>query len=333
MSDSTFRWQSPGTWRHPCIVHVTLVSKDRRPIFGCLKHNGINAYVEKSPLGSALIQQEENMLTLCPEIRILADKIMPDHQHIILQVTQTMPRSIKQVVRGYMQGCKAQARTLGFDYNIYERKPFYRVLTHAQQLQSMIDYVYKNAERAWIRRQYPELFILRRQTIINTIPFTSLGNHFLLDWPDIQLIEVSRHCSDELIDQFLDQALSRAENGAVTYCAAISQGERLIVRTLREHGYPLVVLLCDGFPSEDSPNVMYYKPGGVYFEACAKGNLLLLEPTEMVFYSPTVQTLTHAALKNKSEEKHIIYEPIPTDTKRFRFVALNEIAKLITSHK
>ncbi len=71
-------WQDPGAWRKPCIVHVTMVAKGREPIFGKLTHNGTNAEVEKTAIGWALINQQQRMFDLCPEIKILADKVMPD---------------------------------------------------------------------------------------------------------------------------------------------------------------------------------------------------------------------------------------------------------------
>ena len=104
--NETFTWLQPGAWRKPCIVHVTMVANSRQPLFGKLAHNGSEAVVEKTPIGWALINQQHRLLELCPEIKILADKVMPDHHHIVLQVLRTMPRSIREVVRGYMQGCK-----------------------------------------------------------------------------------------------------------------------------------------------------------------------------------------------------------------------------------
>lgn len=142
----TFSWLEPGVWRKPCIVHVTMVAKSRQPLFGTLAHDGANAVVEKTPIGWALINQQRRMLELCPEVKILADKVMPDHHHIVLQVMRTMPRSIKEVLRGYMQGCKAEARKLGVVDNLYDGPPYYRVLTHKGQLHAMIEYVYANAE-------------------------------------------------------------------------------------------------------------------------------------------------------------------------------------------
>ena len=325
--NETSTWQQPGAWRKPCIVHVTMVAKGREPIFGKLTHNGTRAEVEKTAIGWALINQQQRMLALCPEMKILADKVMPDHHHIVLQVRRTMTRSIKEVVRGYMQGCKAEARKLGFEGNLYDAPPYYRVLTHKGQLQAMIDYVYANAERAWQRKQNPELFNMHRRTEACGLLFTSMGNHFLLDWPERQLVEMSRSATEEQVQERLKSVLRAAQNGAVTYTASISKGEQFIARTLRAQGFPLVVLLNDGFPGEGSPHERFYKPGGVYFEACSQGKLLLLEPTEQAFINPFVRQSVEETLRRKAEAKRLEYTPIATDSLRYRFVALNEMGK------
>ena len=208
----TFTWLEPGAWRKPCIVHVTMVANARQALFGTLTHNGSEAVIEKTPIGWALISQQRRMLELCPEVKILADKVMPDHHHMVLQVQRTMLRSIKEVVRGYMQGCKAEARKLGFFENLYDAPPFYRVLTHKGQLHAMIEYV---------------------------------------------------------------------------------------------------------------------KPGGVYFEACSRGQLLLMEPDGSAFVNPVVMKATEEALRRKAEAKHYSYRPIPVESQRYRFVALNEIGQLL----
>ena len=322
-----FTWLEPGAWRKPCIVHATMVAKDRHPLFGTLTHNEDRAEVEKTPIGWALINQQRKMLELCPEVKILADKVMPDHHHIVLQVKRSMPRSIKEVVRGYMQGCKAEARRLGYVGNIYDGPPFYRVLTRKGQLDAMINYVYANPDRAWQRKQHPDLFRLHRQTIVNGLSFTSLGNHFLLDWPDRQMIEISRSTTEEHIQGQLQLALTAAQNGAVTYTAAISKGEQFIARMLREQGFPIIVLLNEGFPATGSPQERFYKPGGTYFEACSAGRLLLLEPSENTFHAPFIPVATEETLRRKAESRHYSYTHVPVSSERYRFVALNEIGK------
>lgn len=327
LKKETFTWLQPGTWRKPCIVHVTMVANGQQPLFGSLAHNGKEAVVEKTQIGWALINQERWMLELCPEVRILADKVMPDHHHMVLQVQRTMPRSIKEVLRGYMQGCKAEARKLGITENLYDGPPFYRVLTHKGQLHAMIEYVKANAERAWIRRQNPDLFRMHRLTEVCGLQFTSMGNHFLLNWPDRQLVEMSRSASEEQINERLKTVLAAAHNGAITYTAGISKGEQTIARKVREQGFPLVVLLNDGFPAAGLPQERFYKPGGVYFEACSKGRLLLLEPNENAFVHPMVRMAAEEALQKKAEAKHFSYTGVPTDSQRYRFMALNEMGR------
>ncbi len=327
--NETFTWLEPGAWRKPCIVHITMVAHSRQALFGKLTHNGSEPVIEKTPIGWALINQQRRLLELCPEIKILADKVMPDHHHMVLQVQRTMPRSIRQVVRGYMQGCKEEARKLGVTENLYDAPPFYRVLTHKGQLHSMIEYVKANTERAWLRRQNPDLFRMHRKTEVCGLQFTSLGNHFLLDWPERQLVEMSRIASDEQIEGRLQSVLAAAHNGAVTYTAAISKGEQKIARTVREKGFPLVVLLNDGFPAEGSPHERFYKPGGAYFEACSRGKLLLMEPDGSAFANPTVMKETEGTLQRKAEAKHYCYRPIPVESQRYRFVALNEMGRLL----
>lgn len=170
---------------------------------------------------------------------------------------------------------------------------------------------------------------MHRETVLCGLPFTSLGNHFLLDWPDRQLVEMSRSADRASIGERLKEVLAAAHNGAVTYSAAISDGEKLIARTVREQGFPLVVLLADGFPAEGSPHERFYKPGGVYFEACSKGRLLLLEPKESAYEHPTVISMVEDVLRRKAEAKHYAYTAVPHDSKRYRFVALNEIGRLL----
>lgn len=145
------------------------------------------------------------------------------------------------------------------------------------------------ATRCMATQTKPDLFRMRRRMEVCNMLFTSMGNHFLLDWPERQLAEMTRNATDEQVQHILKSMLAAAQNGAVTYTASISKGEQFIARTLREQGFPLVVLLNDGLPKEGSTHERFYKPGGVYFEACSHGKLLLLEPTEQTFVAPFVR--------------------------------------------
>ena len=204
-----------------------------------------------------------------------------------------------------------------------------RILHAPGQLRHMIDYVKDNPRRLWLKKHNPQLFKLHRRTQAHGLLFTSLGNHFLLDWPDRQMVELSRNTPADKVEQRLNEALAAAQNGAITYTAAISKGEQLIARTLRQQGFPLVILLNDGFPKEGSPHERYFKPGGVYFEACAEGRLLLLEPTAETFLDANIQASVQETLRRKAEERHYSYSPLPVSSQRYRFVALNEMARML----
>ena len=319
------------------INHFTLPIEERYPLCGVL--SGLARFYEKK--GFAL--------------KVLAQMVMPDHVHMVIQVLEPLPQSIGAVVRGFKSGCtKVYKEVYGSGENAAEMhggedavpmhfarifasrgsiwqedKAYYheRILHAPGQLRRMIDYVKDNPRRLWIKSHNPELFRLHRRTEAAGLLFTSMGNHFILEWPDRQVVEMSRSATDEEVQERLRMVLAAAHNGTVTYTAAISEGEKLIARTLREQGYPLVVLLNDGFPKEGSPHERYYKPGGVYFEACSRGQLLLMEPTEEAFRDEGVMAAAEESLRKKAEARHYSYTPIPLTSQRYRFIALNEMGK------
>ena len=381
-------------YRGRAIYHFTLPVEGRYPLFGTLEgESAEKAYVKLNTFGHRVYRMLSGLAQFYEgkgfALKVLAQKVMPDHVHLVIQVLEPLPRSIGAVVRGFKSGCTklykelycpaapgsgenaagmhapaptvAQteappvpparifagipgttntpaadpapmqfARIFAGRGTIWEQNPAYyheRILHAPGQLRRMIDYVKDNPRRLWLKKHHPDLFKLHRRTEADGLLFTSMGNHFLLDWPDRQMVEMSRDATDEQVAQRLQSVLAAAHNGAVTYTAAISKGEQLIARTLREQGYPLVVLLVDGFPQEGSPHEHYYKPGGVYFEACAQGQLLLLEPTEQTLCSPAIQAAVEATLRRKAEARGYSYKPVPLTSQRYHFLALNEMAR------
>ena len=373
------------------IYHFTLPVEERFPLFGVIDgESAETAFVRLNPFGRRVCQMLCGLAQFYAgkgfALKVLAQKVMPDHVHLVIQVLEPLPQSIGAVVRGFKSGCTKVYKEMygsgdnaagvhgngeenaagvnGKDENrdnaaglhgkaadghergaeapmhfarifarrgsVWEQNPAYyheRILHAPGQLRRMIDYVKDNPRRLWIKSHHPELFRLHRRTEAAELSFTSMGNHFLLDWPDKQVVEMSRSATNDEVQERLQSVLASAHNGAVTYTAAISKGEQLIARTLREQGYPLVVLLNDGFPKEGSPHERYYKPGGVYFEACSKGQLLLLEPVEQAFLDADIQAAVEETLRRKAEARHFTYTPIPVTSQRYRFVALNEMAK------
>ena len=409
-------------YRGRAIYHFTLPVEGRYPLFGTLEgERAETAAVRLNAYGRRVCQMLSGLAQFYKgkgyALKVLAQMVMPDHVHLVIQVLEPLPQSIGAVVRGFKSACtkvykeefygsgenaaevhggardnaemhggdeskargdesKArgdESKARGDDGNaaevhrgdegkargneseargdeggapvhfvrifadrgsVWQQDPAYyheRILHAAGQLRRMIDYVKDNPRRLWLKTHNPDLFKLHRRTVAAGLSFTSMGNHFLLNWPDGQTVEMSRSANSEQIQERLQTVLAAAHNGAVTYTAAISKGEQLIARSLRQQGYPLVVLLNDGFPKEGSPHERYYKPGGVYFEACSKGLLLLLEPTEEAFMDASIQEAVEAALRRKAEERHYSYTPIPVTSQRYRFMALNEMARRLAN--
>ena len=234
-----------------------------------------------------------------------------------------MPKGVTQMPKGV-----TQMPDTGTHQPLFET-PFFRTLAHKGQLDAMIQYIHDNPRRAMLKQQNPDLFTLRRDTRVGELCFTSLGNLFLLDYPEKQPIICSRTLSEQQITAQQTDALCQAENGCITVTAAISPGERQIAKAIRKAGFPLIILLKDGFPKAGDPHEKYYKPGGVYFEACAAGRLLLLEPTADTQTLPDIQTRTEQTLREKAEARHWNYQPIPVTSDRYRMMAANEIVKVL----
>lgn len=370
-------------YRGRAIYHFTLPVEGRYPLFGTLEgERAETAAVRLNAYGRRVCQMLSGLAQFYKgkgyALKVLAQMVMPDHVHLVIQVLEPLPQSIGAVVRGFKSACTKVykeefygsgenaagvhggardaaevhrgdeggargdeggapvhfVRIFADRGSVWQQDPAYyheRILHAPGQLRRMIDYVKDNPRRLWLKTHNPDLFKLHRRTVAAGLSFTSMGNHFLLNWPDGQTVEMSRSANSEQIQECLQTVLAAAHNGAITYTAAISKGEQLIARSLRQQGYPLVVLLNDGFPKEGSPHERYYKPGGVYFEACSKGQLLLLEPTEEAFMDASIQEAVEAALRRKAEERHYSYTPIPVTSQRYRFMALNEMARRLAN--
>ena len=271
--------------------------------------------------------------------RQMATTVSIDPQMPSAEEYKQMPKGVtqipsaeeyKQMPKGGTQMPKrvAQMPDTGTHQPLFET-PFFRTLAHKGQLDAMIQYIHDNPRRAMLKQQNPDLFTLRRDTRVGELCFTSLGNLFLLDYPEKQPIICSRTLSEQQITAQQTDALYQAKNGCITVTAAISPGERQIARAVREAGAPLIILLKDGFPKPGDPHEKYYKPGGVYFEACATGRLLLLEPTAETLTLPDIQRRTEQTLREKAEARHWNYQPIPVTADRYRMMAANELFEVL----
>lgn len=318
---------------------------------GSVEEKARMAWVKLTPYGKAVDDMLRHYDEAHEGIAVCQRIVMDDHLHVVLWVkkpqystVQHRPQSILQIA----YGMRIQFTHMAQDMGVWPKgvrvegalhaekgaghtfeKQFVRTLSRKGQLRSMIDYVALNPYRKFMVRQNPELFTLHKDTEVKGLHFRSMGNHWMLDWPERQVVECSRDISEEDLQCLMKQVMQRAEVGAITYTAAMSKGEQRIARAVREAGCPLVVLLLEGFPPAGSDSERYYKPGGVYFEICKNGKLLLLEANESSYANDELIQRTEATLTRKAEEKHYCYRPLPHTSTRWRMIAGNEMLGMI----
>ena len=335
----------------PSIYMLTLTSLDREPVFGKLTGDIQTPTITLSPIGQMVSEQIEQIPTYkgFDQTEIYSYIVMPDHVHILLYVRQKLQHPLGYYVSWFKKQCSDHARGISLasttsffsgpalganspssqgsalGANSPSKSPLIfapeyhdRILTHQGQLDHLKQYILDNPRRLAIKRANPDFFRLRQDIEAANLTFTALGNLFWLNYPLKQMLQCSRSLSQNDIDNLRDKCLTLADQGIVFISAGISEGEKQICRALRENGFPLIILLKDGFPKPDDPNAKYFKPKGVYFEACAEGQLLLLEPHPDVFFLPNV---AQPILQR--------YPQLPQTSTRYRFLALNEMARLL----
>ena len=306
-------------YKDPSILMITLVTTNRQPILGILKGETI----ERTKLGQAIAEEINRIPTYngAESIEIYSYVIMPDHVHILLRIHDRLPKHIGQYIAWFKIKCTDACSALTGGPVSETMRPFApeyhdRLLKGKNQLSHMVRYIQDNPRRLALKRANKDLFRIRQNQQINTIPCTVLGNIFLIEHPLRQVLQCSRRLTQEQIDNLKADCLREAANGTIFATAAISEGEKQIARALREANFPLIILLHEGFPTPENPHYSYYKPQGVYFEACAAGKLLLIEPHAEIMECPDIVQKVVAKIGN-----------IPHTSQRYRFVAMNMIAE------
>lgn len=303
MPSSSFIWQTPDTpWRGVAIYHVTVSAVWRHPVraaFGELRWTVCDGHVEDarvewSPLGSQVWDCIQQIPVRYPAIRIVAARVMPDHVHIVLYVTEPMTTTFNIVLRGWVQGCRKAARELGLPEEVFADKPFVRVLVGRGQLQTMAEYVRLNPLRMAIRQTFPDSFAIQRGVCVAGHTYAAVGDVRLLFAPRLWQVHVHKEWiwdadrgSDQQLRNYKNDCILRARGGCVLVSPFINEHEAAVRDVaLREH-LPVVYILDNGMPDRSR-----YKPSGNLTAAVASGRLLLLAPWDT--YDPAKGRCTRA---------------------------------------
>ena len=279
------------------------------PAVGRVEVGDVNApAVALSALGRAVSEAWSAISSYYPQVAVIAQQVMPDHFHGILFFREnTDGLHLGHVIRGfkaatnraYRELCPSSgassslcasssslsaspsscAATLSQPTIEGRKGPGLlwskgyndRILYNYYQLDRWKAYLRDNPRRLLVKRQHPEFFRVQRNLEYSGLSFSAIGNRFLLDHPVKLQVQCSRRITPEALEQQKSLLLSAAAQGAVLVSPAISHGEKAIMRAAFEAGYPLIILLENGFTD-------LAKPGGARFDACALGQLLLLAP-------------------------------------------------------
>ncbi|MBR5984744.1 MAG: transposase [Bacteroidales bacterium] len=275
------------------IYMITLCTDGRLPLLGTLIGNTPEtATISPSLLGLQVLQcwnnipsiqkqlaqkKTERTGVLCQrDISLIACQLMPDHFHGIIFVHTEMDVSIGDVVRGFMVGC---TKAYNVQNSVEERshislKPFWekgfhdRILLHAGQLQNMIEYVRDNPRRVWLKKMRPEYFAVQHNVHWNDHCFSAVGNILLLD-NLLCAVHVRSRFSEEDARNYMNDCIVTARKGTVLIGAFISQKEKQVLEVALKEGLPVIILLPHGLSE-------FYKPVGMFMEACAQGKMLFL---------------------------------------------------------
>ena len=297
-----------------CFYLVTLTVEGRRPLLGELTGQvDTEAGVALSDLGRAVSEAWSAISSHYPQVAVIAQQVMPDHFHGILFFREnTDGLHLGHVIRGFKAATNRAYRELfpsSCAASIGEPRPSScaainsvprpsscaatlsqstiegrkgpgllwskgyndRILYNYYQLDRWKAYLRDNPRRLLVKHQHPEFFRVQRNLEYSGLSFSAIGNRFLLDHPVKLQVQCSRRLTLEALEQKKADLLSAAAQGAVLVSPAISPGEKAIMRAAFDAGYPLIILQENGFTD-------LAKPGGARFDACARGQLLLLAP-------------------------------------------------------
>lgn len=108
--ESSYRPHTPGyDYYDAGIYHITLVTRNREPLFGALNMSAHQPAVILNEVGQAVMECwhkiPEHHAAKGRQIGLLAACCMPDHFHGVIEVKERMEVSVGEVIHGFKAGC------------------------------------------------------------------------------------------------------------------------------------------------------------------------------------------------------------------------------------
>lgn len=276
-------------YRGPAIYLLTLKKPKGLPDYARLtgRSNGRNytpAYprsVPIGPAGNAIVKAIHELPLLEPSAKVLRWVLMPDHLHLLIQITGYLAKPLGVLVARFKARAKALA---GNAFPLFEQGFNDQIVWENRDLGALFRYVDDNPRRLLVRREFPEWFDRAREVRIGQEEYEAYGNMLLLRHPWLQYVHVRKHWSEEERARYARRMLVLAAGGSVLAGAFISPFEREIRERAQAQGSRTILITAEQWEER-------YKPPRSDFELCAQGRLLILNTRR--FTIPHNATITY----------------------------------------
>ena len=183
-------------YRVPGTYEVTIVVAGRKPVFGEIvgttKGGGEKPHLKPSPLGQIVLDNEiPKIHHYYPEIDVWQVCLMPDHLHMIVRISQPLPKGKHLgIVIGAFKGGVSRAwwnldATVSVVSASEHRLPLFEpnyndhILMRDGQLDNWKRYLRDNPLRYMMQREYPNLFQRALCITIGGTRYSVFGNMLL----------------------------------------------------------------------------------------------------------------------------------------------------------
>lgn len=255
-----------------CIYMITLTKQEAVPAFSSI-HNAEGAkktdpVLSLSPVGLTVDAEVRGWLKEFAMIRLLNMRIMPDHIHILIYVTERTEKHLSRIIQVLKWNCNRALQTETFCEGFNDK-----IVTKEGQRETFYQYISDNPRRYMARKLYPEYFQRVQIVEINGRHFSLYGNLFLLNHPVKTQVRFSRSFSAEELEVRQRDYEETIRCGGVVVSPFIHREEKKWRQRAVEGGASVIQVVMNGFSER-------FKPSGRDFNLCLEGRLLLVAPTE-----------------------------------------------------
>lgn len=273
-------------YRAPWKYHITIVKATGVPEFSTLsirelKPGGVST--EISLLGRIIENAVWNIHKHNPKVKVLQYVIMPDHIHLLIQVTSRLDKPIGNEIGGFKTGISNMWRRMHCDdsLDIFEEGFNDKIIYPDRELNDVFEYIRQNPYRLAIRRMRPEFFQKTRNIFIENREVQAYGNLFHFRNPFKYALIIHRNDTEVQFNHKLDECIYYAANGGIVVSAFISPREKEIRKAIESIDGKIILIHNKPFADRE-------KPARHDFNLCSKGKLLIISPIDYASLPKTV---------------------------------------------